>query len=561
MKIVIVGGVGGGMSCAARARRLMEDAEIIVLEKGADVSVATCGFPYFLSGEIASDKALRVQTPSSLRASLNLDVRVEHEAVEIDAQGRRVRVISPQGEEWLAYDALVLSPGAEALSLPTQEGDVPCAHHLRTIEDAEAIRSFVTEGAKSAVVIGAGFIGVEAAENLAEAGLDVHLIEVGSQILAPFDPQTVHPLRGELRRLGVTIHEGAAVSSLRAGEDGGALLEVAGEALAVDVVILAMGIRPRTDLAESAGAECKNGAIVVDEYGCTSVERIWAVGDAVLSEHAVTGELCSVPLAGPANRAGRLVGDAIARELGFLDEDLRIPRPLGTAIVRVGRLMAATTGANRATLERLGIEYRAIHTITNDHVAYLPGATPMMLTLYMDLNGKVLGAQGVGEKGVDRRIDVVATAIRAGMPVEDLIDLDLCYAPPFGTAKDAVNVLGMVGTNVLDGVIELWYPWELEEKQCEWAIVDVRRPEEHAAMRVPGSLCVPHTQIRDRIEEIVEFAAGRSVALHCKSGFRSYLAYRALKARGIPCATLSGGIDVMAAFYGDAVWDVLEFGE
>lgn len=561
MRIIVIGGVGGGMSAAARARRLMEDAEIIVLDKGADVSVATCGFPYFLSGEIASDAALRVQTPASLHAALNLDVRVNHEAVEIDAEKRRVRVVSPGGEEWLDYDALVLSPGAEAFNLPTQEGEVPCAHHLRTIEDAEAIRALVAEGAKTAAVIGAGFIGVEAAENLAEAGLDVHLIEAGPQILAPFDPQTVHPLRGELRRLGITIHEGSAVTSLRAEEDGGAVLVVDGAELTVDSVVLAMGIRPRTELAQSAGAECENGAIVVDERGRTTVEGIWAIGDAVVSEHAVTGIRRPVPLAGPANRMGRLVADDIAVSAGVRKHARSVPQPHATAIIRVGKLMAASTGANRFALEQAGIEYHAIHTVANNHVTYFPGATPMALTVYIAPDGEILGAQGVGLQGIDRRIDVFATAMRAGMHVEDLIDLDLCYAPPFGTAKDAVNIVGMIGENILGGDIELWYPWELEEKKESWAIVDVRRPDEHAAMRVPGSLCVPHTQMRERMDEIIEFAAGRPIALHCKSGFRSYLAYRMLKAQGLQAASLSGGIDVMAAFLGDDAQNVLEFGE
>ncbi len=561
MRIIVIGGVGGGMSCAARARRLMDDAEIIVLEKGADVSVATCGLPYFLSGEIESDAALRVQTPASLKAALNLDVRVKHEALEIDAQERRVRVISPQGEEWLDYDAVVLSPGAAAFPLPSQEGEVPCAYHLRTIEDAEAIRALVGQGARSAAVIGAGFIGVEAAENLAEAGLDVHLIEAGPQILAPFDPQTVHPLREELRRLGISIYESAAVTSLHQGEQGGAVLSMGARELRVDVVVLAMGIRPRTELAQSAGAECENGAIVIDEHGRTTVPGVWAIGDAVLSEHGITSVRRPVPLAGPANRMGRFVADDIAVQAGRRAEARPIPKPLGTAIVRVGELMAASTGANRANLEAAGIDYRAIHTVTNNHVGYFPGATPMALTVYIDPNGEILGAQGVGKNGIDRRIDVFATAINAGMLVDDLIDLDLCYAPPFGTAKDAVNIVGMIGENLVGGEIELWYPWELEDKKANWAVIDVRSAAEHAAMRVPGSLCVPHTQIRERIEEILDFAAGRPIALHCKSGFRSYLGYRALKARGVECATLSGGIDVMAAFLGDAAKDVLEFGE
>lgn len=569
MRLVIVGGVGGGMSCAARARRLMEDAEIIILEKNADVSVATCGFPYFLSGEIQDERVLRVQTPASLKAALNLDVRVGHEAVEIDAQSRRVRMKTPQGESWLEYDALVLAVGAEAVPLGLREESLPQIHTLRSIEDAQAIRALAEERGGHALVIGAGFIGAEAAENLAAAGLQVDLVEAGPQILPAFDPQTVHPLRRELRSLGVTVREGVAVTSLRqvsasdACEDDNSLVEVIladGVVVRVDQVVVAAGIRPLTELALTAGVKCVNGAIDVDEAGRTSVEGIWAVGDATLSEHAVTGASRPVALAGPANRAGRLVADDIACDYGYIAEGFRIARPLGTAIIRVGTLMAATTGANKAALDAAGVEYHAILTVANDHVGYYPGATPMFLTVYIDANGEILGAQGVGRKGIDRRIDVIATAIRAGMPVEDLIDLDLCYSPPYGSAKDAVNVVGMIGQNLCDGLVEMWQPWDLQRAQREWAIVDVRRPEEAAAMRIPGSLCVPHTQVRERIEEIKEFAQGRPVALHCKSGFRSYLAYRVLKAQGIEAMTMSGGIDVLENYLGDQAKEVLVYG-
>lgn len=568
MRIVIVGGVGGGMSCAARARRLMEDAEIIVLEKNPDVSVATCGFPYFLSGEIESDQALRLQTPKSLKAALNLDVRVNHEVVEIDAQQRRVRVKSALGESWLDYDSLVLAVGAEAVPLALGEDDLPNVHTLRSIEDAQSIRDLVHERGGRAAVIGGGFIGVEAAENLASAGMAVDLIEAGSQILSAFDPQIVHPLRKELRRLDVAVYEGVGVSSLRECADNAlgqvGALEVTlsdGRSWCVDQVVVAAGIRPLIALAQSAGVECINGAIDIDEFGRTSVDGIWAVGDAALSTHAVTGIERPIPLAGLANRGGRLVADDIACEQGYIAESFRIPRPLGTVIIRVGELMAACTGANKLALDAVGIEYQAIHTVVNDHVGYYPDAAPMSLSVYIDANGEILGAQGVGRKGIDRRIDVIATAIRAGMPVEDLIDLDLCYSPPFGTAKDAVNVIGMIGQNLCDGLVEVWQPWDFQRAQDEWAIVDVRRPEEAAVMRIAGSLLVPHAQVRERIEEIRAFAQGRPVALHCKSGFRSYLAYRVLKAHGLNAMTMSGGIDILENYLGDRAKDVLVYGE
>lgn len=555
------------MSCAARARRLMEDAQIIVLDKGSDVSVATCGLPYYLSGEIASDSALRLQTPHSLKAALNLDVRVNHDVRDIDAENRRVRVVSPEGDSWIDYDALVLSPGASAVSLGLGESDLPGVHHLRTIDDALNLRTHMAQGAQSALVIGGGFIGVEAAENLAEAGLTVDLVEAAPHILPAFDPQTVHPLRKELRCLGVMTHEGVGVAAItphpEPDDDAspGYVVELQnGTTISVDMVVVATGVRARTSLAQTAGVDCTGGAINVDDHGRTNVEGIWAVGDATMSEHPITGVRRPVPLAGPANRAGRLVADDIAHCLGRGPEARPIPRPQGTAIVRVGNLMAASTGANRQSLEAAGIEYHAVHTAPNDHVAYFPGATPMFLTVYFDANGEILGAQGVGEKGVDRRIDVLATAMYAGAHVDELIDLDLCYAPPFGTAKDAVNMIGMLGENILENQISLWYPWEIDQAAHEWAIVDVRSQVEADKIRIPGSLCVPHTHMRERAEEIREFAAGRPIALHCKSGFRSYLAYRYLTSLGLEVKTLSGGIDVLENYLGDAAGTYLEYG-
>lgn len=560
MKIVVVGGVGGGMSCAARVRRHMEDAEVVVLEKGPDVSVATCGLPYFVGGEISEESALTVQTPAKLKAWLNLDVRTNHEAIRIDPERRAVLVKNEAGEEWLDYDALVLSPGGDAVRLPIPGIDRPEVRTLRSIDDARFLKNAVAAGAKRAVVIGAGFIGVEAAENLAEAGLDVALVEGGPHILMPFDQEIVHPLRVEMRRLGVALYEGVSVAAIHEA-DQGVLVELTnGTQIPADVVVSSAGVRANIELAESAGIACENGAFNVDQNGRTNVPGIWAIGDAVNSVHAVTGGLRPVQLAGPANRGGRLAADDIAASLGGAAEARPMPRPLATAIVRVGKLMAAATGANRAMLDGAGIEYRALHVMANNHVAYFPGAVQMSLVVYVDANGEILGAQGVGEDGIDRRIDVIATAMRGGLLVEDLMDLDLCYAPPFGAAKDAINLLGMIGENVANGFLELWYPWQLEEMREKALILDVRTPAEAAEVHIEGALVIPHTQLRERMDEVREAAQGRFVAIHCRSGMRSYLSHRMLKAAGIPSASLSAGMLGLEAYLGDAAPEVLVYG-
>lgn len=560
MRIVVVGGVGGGMSCAARVRRHMEDAEVVVLEKGPDVSVATCGLPYFVGGEITEESALTVQTPAKLKAWLNLDVRTNHEAIRIDPERGAVLVKNQAGEEWLDYDALVLSPGGEAVRLSIPGIDRPEVRTLRSIDDARFLKAAVAAGAKRAVVIGAGFIGVEAAENLAEAGLDVALVEGGPHILMPFDQEIVHPLRVEMRRLGVALHEGVSVAAIHEA-DAGVLVELTdGTQIPADLVVSSVGVRANIGLAESAGIECENGAFNVDQHGRTNVPGIWAIGDAVNSVHAVTGGVRPVQLAGPANRGGRLAADDIAAFLGGAKEARPMPQPLATAIVRVGKLMAAATGANRVMLDGAGIDYRALHVMANNHVGYFPGAVQMSLVVYVDANGEILGAQGVGEDGIDRRIDVIATAMRGGLLVEDLIDLDLCYAPPFGAAKDAVNLLGMIGENVANGFLTLWYPWQLEEMRERALILDVRTPAEAAEVHIEGALVIPHTQLRERMDEVREAAQGRFVAIHCRSGMRSYLSHRMLAAAGIPSASLSAGMLGLEAYLGDSAREVLVYG-
>lgn len=576
MQIVIVGGVAAGMSCAARLRRCNEYATIIVLEKGPDVSIASCGLPYHVGGEIPEEADLRVQTPEKLRASLNLDVRVNHEVLSIDTPSRTLLVSTPDGEERVAYDVLVLAPGASAAALSIPGIDSPRVHELRDVNDAVRLKAAARQATRAAVV-GAGFIGVEVAENLAQAGLEVLLLEGSDHILPPLDVEMASCARAQLRRLGVTVQENARLTQIIHGNEGETdrLVLEDGSTHEADLIVVAVGARARSELAASAGLHLENGAFVVDRRGRTNVELIWAAGDAVTQTHAVTAANRPVQLAGPANRAGRIVADDICAYFSGSESDeeewcapeaplasTRVcPLPLGTAIVRVGELQVAMTGASKRDLVRAGIEHFTVHVHPHQHVTYFPGAQMMSLVLHISHDGRILGAQGVGKDGVDRRIDVIATAMRAGLGAVDLIDLDLCYAPPFGAAKDAVMMAGTTAQNVLEGRLKLWYPWELQRVMAECLVLDVRGEAEAAAsLRVPGALLIPHTQLRDRLDEVRQAAGGRPVAVHCKSGVRSYMAHRVLSAAGIESASLSGGMLTLEAYMGDRVHENLRAG-
>lgn len=549
MRIVVVGGVAGGMSAAARARRLDEAAEVVVLERGEHVSFANCGLPYHVGGEIAEADRLLVQTPRSLRASLALDVRTGHDVTAVDVDRRVLTVRTDAGESEVGYDALVLSPGARAVRPPVPGLDSPRVRTLRTVTDAVALRAGVEAGWRRAVVLGAGFIGVEAAEALALAGMDVTLVELGPHVLPPLEAELAHLVTQELRRLEVAVHAGTAAEAIEHDVDHDVVVLADGTRLAADVVVLSAGVRPDTEVFAAAGIACERGAIVVDEHGRTSVPGVWAVGDAVIQADAVTGVRRPVPLAGPANRAGRLVADDILRpELAR-----PIPAPVGTAIVRVGALTAAMTGANRAALDAAGVAYRTLHLHPNQHAGYFPGASQVHLVLHVGAaDGLLLGAQALGADGVDKRIDVLATAIRAGMAVTDLIDLDLAYSPPYGQAKDPVNLAGMVGANVLDGTLRLWYAQDLEKLGDSVLVLDARTREEFTAGHLPGALNVPHTELRERLDEVREAAAGRPVRVLCASGVRSAIAHRVLAQAGFDSASLSGGMLTLRATLGDA---------
>ncbi|GAA2519380.1 FAD-dependent oxidoreductase [Rarobacter incanus] len=547
MKLVIVGGVAGGMSAAARARRLDESAQIIVLDKGKHVSFANCGLPYFIGDEITDPGALLVQTPQSLKAALNLDVRPEHEVVGLDAAAHTVTVKSAQGTHRESYDALILAPGANAVIPPLPGIGSARVRTLRTVDDAVALKD-MADGAKDAVVLGAGFIGLEAAEALEKRGLNVTVVELAPQILPPLDAPMANLVQAELERLGISVRVGVGATEVIPGDERDVVVLADGTRIPADLIVISVGVRPATAVFEAAGIACDRGAILTDDHGRTNLPDVWAVGDATAAKDPVTGAVRPVALAGPANRAGRLVAD----DLFGLEGARPIPTPLGTAIVRAGNLTAAMVGANRRSLEQAGIDFDTIDLHPNQHAGYFPGASQIHLTVHFRANdGTILGAQAVGADGVDKRIDVLATAIRAKMAVGDLIDLDLCYSPPYGNAKDPVNLAGMFGQNVLDSTTALWHPADLDRVTQTSLILDTRSAGEFAGGHVAGALNIPHTQLRDRIDEVTAAAAGRPVRVLCASGMRSYIAHRVLQQAGFDSATLSGGMLALRAHLGD----------
>jgi NADPH-dependent 2,4-dienoyl-CoA reductase/sulfur reductase-like enzyme/rhodanese-related sulfurtransferase len=565
MRIVIVGGVAGGMSAAARARRLDEHAEIVVLEQGDYVSFANCGLPYHLSGEITERDELLLHNPESLAASLNLDVRTGHRVTGIDRLSQKVTIQSGDDTYALPYDALVLSPGAVAVRPPIEGLDHPAVHTLRTIPDVDALRKRIedllatrgqSQPGPSAVVVGAGFIGLEAVEALTARGLQVHLVELADHVLPPLDAELAPLLAAELTAHGVDLRLSVSAQAVRQAAAmpvtlGGAVrgsgkanspaaVKVTlsdGATLAADIVIVNVGVRPASALALEAGLDLgPTGAIRVDGDQHTSDPHIWAVGDAVEVTQAITGARIPVPLAGPANRQGRRAADSICGRRTTPQASV-----LGTAIVRVFGLTAATTGANQATLARAGIAHEVVHIHPGHHAGYYPGSEQMHLVASFAPDGTLLGAQGVGRAGVDKRIDILATAIRAGMSADDLAELELAYAPPYGSAKDPVNMLGFVAQNVLSATMPQWQAQDLDKALATTLILDVRSRSEFAQGHIDGALNIPHLELRQRLGEVTALAGKRQVSVYCASGVRSYLATRVLLSEGVQARNLSGG--------------------
>ena len=530
MKIVIVGRVAGGMSAATRMRRLDADAEIIVIEKSGHVSYANCGLPYYVGGVIEEEEALLLQTPASLHARFRLDVRIASEVLTIDAAGKTVEVLNEiSGEKYqLSYDKLVLSPGASPVVPPIP--GIERAMTLRTVEDVEKIFNRVLEKPRSAVVIGGGFIGVEIAENLTHKGIATTVVEASPQLLAPLDPEMATLVAAEMKRNGVTLHLGVSAAEISEKE----VKLSDGTVVSAEMIILAIGVRPDIKLAKEAGLTIgTRGGIQVDDFNRTSNLDIYAVGDVAEKTDAIDGSSTLVPLANLANRHGRVVADHIA------GRSTRPVKTIGTAIVKVFELMIAATGWNEKRLAASGREYKVIHSHPNSHAGYYPGAQQMSLKLIFDAkSGEILGAQGIGKEGVDKRIDVIATAIRGGITAPELADLELAYAPPFGSAKDAINMLGYISENILSGLLETAQWSQIDEfVDRGFQLVDVRTASEYAAGNIPGAMSMPVDEIRARIAELTN----KDVLVNCQVGQRGHTATMLLKELGFNAVNLDGG--------------------
>ncbi|WP_313449891.1 FAD-dependent oxidoreductase [Streptococcus parasuis] len=534
MKVIVIGGVAGGMSAATRLRRLMEDAEIIVFEKGPFVSFANCGLPYHISGEIAEHDSLLLQTPESLRNRFNLDVRPYHEVVNINPDLQTVTVQTPNGEIMESYDKLILSPGAKPV-IPPLKGIAEAENlfTLRNVPDLDKIMAKLEQiNSGKAVVIGAGFIGLEMAENLALKGLTVTLVEQAPHVLPTFDLEMARYIETELSEKGVHVITGQSVTAFH---DKGQILELSnGQTLASDITILSVGVAPDSELASQAGIELGlRGGILVDQNYQTSQKHIYAVGDAIIVKQEITGQDALISLASPANRQGRQVADVITG----------LPRKnrgsIGTAIVKVFDLAAASTGLSERAVQALGYKHAVVHTTGKDHASYYPGATEIVLKLiFSPTDGKIFGAQAVGKKGIDKRIDVLATAIKAGLTIFDLPELELTYAPPFGSAKDPVNMIGYAAMNIAEGISQniQWHQLE-EELAAGKILLDVRNPAELPSGQFMDFLHIPLDQLRDRIDEL---DPAKEYIVSCHSGLRSYIAERLLKEMGFTVKNLDG---------------------
>jgi len=536
MKVCIIGGVAGGATAAARLRRLDEKAQIIVFERGDYISFANCGLPYHISGRIKERKSLLLQTPERLWTNFRIEVRVRNEVLTIDPRGKLIRTRNlTTGDEYTeSYDYLVLSPGAYPLIPPIEGSGAAMFMCLYDIPGMDAVIARINDQrVQEAVVIGGGFIGVEIAENLIDRGIKTHLVEMLDQVMMPFDPEMAGIIQARLVSGGVDLHLSDGVKRI-VGDAEGRVVLASGAELPAGLVVSAVGVRPEIKLAREAGLKIgATGGIAVDTGMRTSDPSIFAVGDVVETTHLVGGMQVIVPLAGPANKQARIAADNIC---GL---DSRYPGSLGTAIVKVFDLQAAATGLNEKTARRNNLDYKAIHLHPLSHAGYYPGAATLALKiLFAAPGGRILGAQCIGTDGVDKRIDILATAIRAGMTVYDLQQLELAYAPPFGSAKDPVNMAGFVGGNILKGLVNS-VTYDRAAAMENALFVDVRTQKEFETGNIPESINIPREELRERIGELPK---DRDLVVLCCSGVRSYAACRVLKQTGFELlSNLSGG--------------------
>jgi NADPH-dependent 2,4-dienoyl-CoA reductase/sulfur reductase-like enzyme/rhodanese-related sulfurtransferase len=552
-RVVVVGGVAGGMSAAARLRRLDEAAQIVVLEADEYVSFANCGLPYHIAGDIPDRASLLLQTPKSLGAQLNLDVRVAHRVEAVDRDAKSLRILDQHsGTAYdLSYDTLVLAPGASPVRPPLPGIDHARIMTLRNIPDMDAIKAVVDGGATDAVVIGAGYIGLEMVEALHARGLHVTLVEALPHVMSVVDDEMSREISDHITAHGVDVHLSTRASAFE-DADGRVVVHLAGptgalDPVTTDLVVMSVGVRPASTLAADAGlAVNERGAIVVNAHQQTSDPAVYAVGDAVAVTDTVLGGQTIIALAGPANRQGRIAADHIAGRTG---RSARYTTSQGSSVVKVFEMTAGTTGATERTLRQAGRAYAKVYLHPNGHAGYYPGTNPMhMKLLYDPADGTVLGAQIAGWDGVDKRIDVLAVAIRHHMTVEDLEELELAYAPPYSSAKDPVNMAGFQAANVLRGDLQLWQADEWPDLPADAELLDVRSAREHERWSIRRSRLVPLPQLR---KQLAELPRDRTYYVYCRSGFRSYLAYRILVQEGFRARTLSGGELTFQAVHAD----------
>lgn len=539
LKLLIIGGVAGGATAAARARRLNEHAEIVIFERGEHISFANCGLPYYIGGVIEKRANLLITTSKAFTARYSVDVRINSEVLAIDKDEKTilVRDINSGNQYTESYDKIILAPGAEPVRPPIPGINLDGVFHLRDIPDSDRIKGMIdSRKPKSAVVIGGGFIGLEMAENLVLQGVETAVIEMGQQVMAPLDPEMAAIVHAHLKEQGVGLTLGHRVETIKSNNGGLLVSASEGAEFQCDLVISAIGVAPENKLAKEAGLELgPRGHIRVDATMATSDPNIYAVGDAVEIRDFVTGFPTSVALAGPANKQGRIAADNVMGRRSLYTG------ALGTSIVKVFNLAVAGTGSNEKNLAKLGIPFKVSYTHSGSHASYYPGSSPMAIKLiFCPSSGKILGAQIVGTDGVDKRIDVLATAIHGNMTVMDLEELELAYAPPYSSAKDPVNMAGFVASNVLKGDVSIvhWHEFvSLRQNGAEF--IDLRSKDEiEAAGAIPGSLHIPINKLRKSLGQL---DPNKEYILYCAVGMRGYLAHRILVQNGFKSKNLSGG--------------------
>lgn len=537
-KIIIVGGVAGGASTAARLRRLDEEAEILMFEKGEFISFANCGLPYYIGGTIDDRSKLIVQTVEQMNSKFNLDIRYLSEVIKIDKENKKITVKNLKNGDIYEenYDVLVLSPGAQPIK-PAIPGIDQCNNlfTLRNIPDTDNIKAYIdNQKPKKAVVIGGGFIGIEMAENLSDRGVSVTLVEASNQVMAPLDIEMVSTIHEHLIDKNVTLILNDAVKGFE--ENGKRILLSSGKRVAADIIILSIGVKPETTIAKAANLAVNDrGAIIVDSYMKTSDPDIYALGDAVEIMDYVNKQPTMIPLAWPANRQGRIVADNIC------GKNIQYKGSLGSSVAKIFDYTVATTGNNEKTLKKLGIEYKTIHIHPGSHAGYYPGSFPIAFKMLFDpKTGKIYGAQGVGMDGVEKRIDIIATAIKGELTVFDLQDVEVCYAPPYNSAKDPVNMLGFYASNIIEGYVDILQWDEIDKLEKDKSvIIDVREEFELMSGSLENSIHIPLGELRDRLDEIPK---DKILYATCQVGLRGYIACRLLEQHGFKCANIDGGI-------------------